>query len=155
MKIPERSVIGHVQIEDAGEFDIVMERTYAAPAPGLPDDLLREVLTHIQFAHRHLLGDSDVSRDDASAALVEAERDIRIALAAPATPEPARSDPELPAELRAAAGAVDALWDEPDRGDPDAAEDLIWMTHEEVAMRDALRSLRKVLLAETSGEPQP
>jgi hypothetical protein len=81
MKIPERSVIGHVQIEDAGEFDIVMERTYAAPAPGLPDDLLREVLTHIQFAHRHLLGDSDVTGDDASAALVEAECELCAVLA--------------------------------------------------------------------------
>jgi hypothetical protein len=55
------------------------------------------------------------------------------------------------ASLRAAAEAVDALWDEPDPGDPDAAEDLIWMIDDEEAMRDALRSLREAL---REGKPE-
>ena len=50
------------------------------PMPTSPEPL-REALTGVQFAHRHLLGDSDVSREDASASLVEVERTLRAALA--------------------------------------------------------------------------
>jgi hypothetical protein len=66
----------------------------------------------------------------------------------PIEPEPGwdrSGEEEPPPDLRAAAVAVDALWDDPDPSDPDAADDLIWMTHDEEAMRDALRSLREAL----------
>lgn len=46
--------------------------------------------------------------------------------------------------LRGAALIVDGLWAEPDDG-PDRDADLIWMTSDETAMRDALRALRRAL----------